>query len=136
MCRVNDIDLEINSINIGIPQESCLGPLLFFIYTNDLPQAVLDSAVSMYTDDTSICYQSLDINQPNEVINNDLEKWLMGNRLFLNAMKTQSMPISIYEKHTVLKNLKLNLSLKIKDQELEVVDTIRYLGLQMENSLD
>ena len=73
-CRVNGIDSEINSINIGIPQGSCLGPLLFIIYINDLPQAVLDSNVSMYADDTSLCYQSLDINKLNEVINNDLEK--------------------------------------------------------------
>ena len=73
-CRVNRIDSEINSINIGIPQGSCLGPLLFIIYINDLPQAVLDSNVSMYADGTSLCYQSLDINKLNEVINNDLEK--------------------------------------------------------------
>ena len=56
-CIVNGIDSEINSINIGIPQGSCLGPLLFIIYINDLPQAVLDSNVSMYADDTSLCYQ-------------------------------------------------------------------------------
>ena len=96
-CRVNGIDSEINSINIGIPQGSCLGPLLFIIYINDLPQAVLYSSVSMYADDTSLCYQSLDINHLNGAIDNDLgklEKWLMGNKLSLKAMRTQSMLIS------------------------------------------
>lgn len=51
----------------------------------------------MYADDISLSYQSLDINKLNEVINNDLEKlqkWLMSNKLSLNAMKTQSMLIS------------------------------------------
>ena len=93
----------------------------------------------MYADGTSLCYQSLDINHLNEVINDDLEKlekWLMGNKLSLNAMKTQSMLISTKQKHTVLKNLKLKISLKIKDHELEVVDTTKYLGLQIDNSLD
>ena len=80
-CRVNGIDSEINSINIGIPQGSFLGPLLFIIYINDTPQAVLDSKVTMYTDGTNLSYQSLDINKLSEVINNDLEilqKWLNG----------------------------------------------------------
>ena len=97
LCRVNLIDSEINSINIGKPQGSCLGPLLFIININDLLQAVLKSNVSMYADDTSLCYQSLDVNKLNEVINNDLEKlekWLMGNTLSLNALKTRSIFIS------------------------------------------
>ena len=138
-CRVNGIDSEINSINIGIPQGSCLGPLLFIMYINDLPLAVPDSSVSMHADDTSLCYQSLDINKLNAVINSDLErlqKWLMGNKLSLNAMKTQSMLISTKQKHAVLRNLELKLSIKIRDHELEVVGTTKYLGLQIDNSLD
>ena len=59
-CRLNRIDSEINSINIGIPQESCLGALSFLICINHLPQAVFNSNVSMCADDTNLCYQSLD----------------------------------------------------------------------------
>ena len=125
-CRVNGIDSEINSINIGIPQGSYLGPLLFIIFINDLPQAVLDSNISIYFDGTNIAYQLLDISKLNEVINNDLErlqKWLMVNKLSLNATKTQSMLISTKQKHMILRNQDLKLSLKIRDHKLEVVDT-------------
>ena len=104
-----------------------------------LPQAVLDYNVSMYADNKSLCYQSPNINKPNEVINNDLEKlqkWLMGNKLSLNAKKTQSMLIPTKQKHTILRNLDLKLSVKIRDHELEVVDTTKYLCLQIDNSLD
>ena len=106
-CRVNGIDLEINNIIICIPQGSCLGPLLFMIYINELPQVILDSKISMNADETSLCYQWLDINKLNEVINNDLEKlqkWLMGNKLSLTAIKTQSMLISTKQKHSILRN--------------------------------
>ena len=84
--RVNGIDSKVEEINVGVPQGSCLGLLLFLIYINDLPRSVPGSRVSMYADDTSICHQSFDIAQMNEVINSDLaqvEKWLKGNKLCL-----------------------------------------------------
>ena len=59
-CRVNGVDSNVGEIEVGVPQGSCLGPLLFLIYINDLPQAVQDSSVTMYADDTSLCYQSHD----------------------------------------------------------------------------
>ena len=67
------MDSKIGDIEVGAPQGSCLGPLLFLIYINDLPQSVQDSTVSMYADDTSLCYQSHDLTQLNEAINSDLK---------------------------------------------------------------
>ena len=104
--RVNGIESSVEEINVGAPQGSCLGPLLFLIYINDLPRSVQGSTVSIYADDTSICHQSSDIAQLNGAINNDLEqveKWLKGNKLSLNVMKTHAMPISTKPKHKTLK---------------------------------
>ena len=51
-------------------------------------------------------------------------------------MKTQSMLISTKQKHSVLRNPKLKLSLKVKHHELEVVDTTKYLGSTIDKSID
>ena len=105
-CRVNGVDSNIEDIEVGVPQGSCLGPLLFLIYINDLPQAVQASTVSMYADDTSLCHQSSDMTQLNEAINSDLKQlttWLQGNKLSLNVAKTHSMLISTKQKHSILK---------------------------------
>ena len=53
--------------------------------------------MSMYADDTSLCYQSHDLTRLNEAINSDLRKlntWLQGNELSLHVAKTHSVLIS------------------------------------------
>ena len=101
-CRIRAFDSDIGNIDVGVPQESCLGPLLFLIYIKDLPEIVNASTVSMYADDRRLTFQSKDISQLNQTINDDLkylDLWMQGNKLSLNASKTQSMLICTKLKH-------------------------------------
>ena len=66
--RVNGVDSSIQELKIGVPQGSCLGPLLFLIYINDLPRALKISRMSMFADDTCLYHQSSDISLLNEAI--------------------------------------------------------------------
>ena len=95
-CRVDGTSSDVRGINCGVPQGSCLGPLLFLIYINDLPFSLQKSHVSMYADDTTISLSSKSIDDLQYDLNLDLLKlqdWLHANKLSLNAVKTQSLII-------------------------------------------
>ena len=86
-CRVNGTDSQVNAVNIGVPQGSCLGPLLFLVYINDLHKVIENCTVAMYADDTGLYYRGASLAQLNETINKDLEgldNWLKRNKLSLN----------------------------------------------------
>ena len=57
-CYVNGNFSSTLTINCGAPQGSILGPLLFLIYINDLPNCLNVGSPRMYADDTNISFKS------------------------------------------------------------------------------
>ena len=61
---------DFEKISCGLPQGSILGPLLFLIHVNDMPQAVV-STLLLYADDSCILYQHKDVVQIEKRFNED-----------------------------------------------------------------
>ena len=66
-------------------------PLLFLIYINDLQNCLTSCQPRMYADDTRITYADVNVNPIQLNLNHDLDnlnKWLISNKLTLNTAKT------------------------------------------------
>ena len=80
-------------IKHGVHQGSNLGPLLFLIYINDLPNA-LSCHTTLFVDDTCLLTQAKDVSTLQKRCNNELSKvqqWMNCNKLMLNPNKTQAL---------------------------------------------
>jgi hypothetical protein len=93
----NGQDSEVESIDIGVPQGSVLGPLLFIIYVNDLPDCLTNSDCKLFADDTTIYGHNPNINHLFNTMTIELQSlmdWFNANKLSLNLTKTYYMLFS------------------------------------------
>ena len=68
-------------IDQGVPQRSLLGPILFSLYTNDLPNATFESTVNMYADDTALYCADQSAIVAAEKVSQDLARNINGVRI-------------------------------------------------------
>ena len=96
-CNVNNHLSSATPLNCGVPQGSIIGPLLFLIYINDLPNCLSLGFPRMYADDTNVTFAASDMLGLETQINTELKSinlWLRANKLSLNVAKTEFMVIS------------------------------------------
>ena len=91
---LNGVKSDILPVTTGIPQGSVLGPTLFTLFTNDLPEAISEGNLYMYADDTSIYCIGENADVAVAALNNALQEvqmWCTDNRLTPHPTKSEAI---------------------------------------------
>ena len=97
VCLVNGHTSLPKKTRCGVPEGSILGPLLFLLYVNDMPDHLKKTTPYLYADDTQISSSSYDFETLAQNLNDDLnniQRWLLKNKLQHYPTKTKVMFIA------------------------------------------
>ena len=122
---------ELGVVKTGVPQGPVLGPILFTIYVNDMPNAT-ELQPRLFADDTNIFASGKNIDNLVQDTNTELQKlhiWFKANRLKLSIEKTS---YCIYSPKK--KPLPCTINVKI-GEDIKRSSHVKYLGLTIDENL-
>ena len=137
--KVGNVLSDIAFVLWGVPQGSVLGPLLFLIFINDLPNVSDLLSSWLFADDTALALSSPNIQDLELKFNQEVNKvheWLLANRLSVHySDKTQFMLIqgpNQKDRRILSQNFKLHMGV----HEIEKIDNYTYLGVIFDEKLN
>ena len=116
-----------NKVTSGVPQGSILGPLLFLLYVNDIPDAISSSIAKMFADDTKM-YKSIMTTADYDALQSDLDALAAWSKLWLLEFNAEKCVV-----------LRIKAALKyhytLNGVYLQEVDHQKDLGITVSNNL-
>ena len=124
---------DLKSIKCGVPKGSILGPLLFLLYINDLPQVSEYFMPILFADDTNLFATGYNLNDIVSEINKEIANiyaWVKANKLSLNIDKTNFMLFTPKCEPRTIKDIFID-----GNKIVEVTET-RFLGVIIDCKLN
>ena len=136
VCCLSSTTSDRLTVSCGVPQGSILGPLLFILYVNDLPQCFSRCQVNIYADDTAFYIEGDSTAEISEALQsefNAVHLWLCANKLSLHVGKTASMLLCSRQKRRHLRDQAI--SLNVSNQPVSQSEGLKYLGVFIDQNM-
>ena len=138
------IKSETKRVEYGTPQGSCLGPLLFLIFCNDLNLQLQHLRSIQFADDTTVYMGHTNKNYLQFCVEDDLlrlQDWFRANKLTLNAGKTVALIFDsngTNRKHTKRSNTidSNQMQLYLDKIKIPILSVTKFLGIWVDDKLN
>lgn len=130
----NGCQSDTKRLSHGIPQGSCLGPLMYSIFVNEISFVLEKAQIISYADDVTLHVSAKTSSELNTILQQEINlifDWANENRLKINVLKTKCMVIG--SKIKIKSNHSLSLSMH--GTKIEQVSEIKLLGVTIDSSL-
>ena len=121
-------------VGAGVPQGSILGPVLYNLFTSDIPELPNGGILSLFADDTAIMYEGRQINQIVKKLQTGLNvfvNYLTSWKICVNAAKTQTIVFP----HRNSQRLVPTTKIRLNNVDIPWSSNVRYLGLTYDHKL-
>ena len=118
-------------VNYGTAQGSCLGPLIFLIFCNDIRLNLTFLSCIQFADDTSLYKSHYNLQYLKFCVEHDmqsLQEWFCANKLTLNVQKSVCILFSLNGKH-------IQFDLELDGLVIPQVKCTKLLGLWVDDQL-
>lgn len=133
---LNGIASGLFNIDAGVPQGSILGPLLYNIFTSDLPTLPGNGVLSLFADDTAVIYKGKitrylvgRLQKGLDVLSEYFGDW----KIRINAAKTQTIIFPLSKSARFVP--KDDVLIKMNDVSIPWSKEVVYLGLILDSKL-
>ena len=128
--HVNNCNSKSLPLRYSVPQGSILGPILFILYANDLPEVSRLADFVLFADDANLIITGYTYDELQEKVNTVLmlvQNWVIRNGLKLNIKKTKYMIFT--------NKIKQKLEISLNGVDIEHSEHERFLGVIVDSGL-
>ena len=127
--KVNETQTKLYNISAGVPQGSVLGPVLYLLYTSDLPTSD-NVTTSTFADDTAILVTNKNPRTASRELQEHLkevENWMVKWRIKANESKSVHVTFTLHKQTCPV--------VKLNNKTIPQHNEVKYLGLHLDRRL-